>query len=113
MARTSRRSSGITVRSIVLSGQTLLVTPYLRRVHFPLITILISSLAPGGGGGASVGRAMVICFGDRGFESRRGQRFFSFSMWAHFVSRAGTQKVLVGIFLEHFNLTTFKLLYTG
>ena len=36
----------------------------------------------GGGGGASVGRAMVICFGDRGFESRRGQRFFSFSMWA-------------------------------
>ena len=28
---------------------------------------------------------MVICSGDYGFESHRGQRFFSFSVSAHFV----------------------------
>ena len=30
--------------------------------------------------------------------------FFSFSMWAHFPSRAFTLKVLFGIFIQHFNL---------
>ena len=32
---------------------------------------------------SSVGRATVICYGDRGFESHQDQRvFFSFSVWA-------------------------------
>ena len=53
---------------------------------------------------SSVGRATVICSGAHGFESHRGQRFFSFSVWPHFLSKAVTQKVLFGIFLQQFNL---------
>ena len=47
-----------------------------------------------------VGRATVICSGGRGFESRRDQRLFSFSVWVHFLS---------GMFIR--TLTIFKPLY--
>ena len=30
--------------------------------------------------------------------------FFSFSVWAHFLSRANAQKVLFRIFIQHFNI---------
>ena len=46
--------------------------------------------------------------GGRGFESHRGQRFFSFSVWAHFLSRAIAQKVLFGVFIRKLQLATFK-----
>ena len=35
-----------------------------------------------------------------------GQRFFSFSVWAHFFSRAIAQKVLFGIFMQRVLLIT-------
>ena len=34
--------------------------------------------------------------------------FFSFSVWAHFLSRANAQKVLFGNLLEHLNLPHFN-----
>ena len=41
----------------------------------------------------------------------RVRGFFSFSMWAHFLSRAIDQKVLFGIFIRALQLTTFKSLW--
>ena len=35
--------------------------------------------------------------------------FFSFSVWAHFLSRAYAQKEIFGILLEHFNLSHLNL----
>ena len=37
--------------------------------------------------------------------------FFSFSVWAHFLSRANAQKVLFGIFSRALTLITFKRIY--
>ena len=42
-----------------------------------------------------------------GFESTRGNRLFSFSVWAHFLSRAIAQKVLFGIFI--YSISTCRL----
>ena len=51
-----------------------------------------------------VGRATVICSGVRDL--------FSFSMWAHFLSRANAHKVIFGIIIiEHFNLSHLNRLY--
>ena len=60
----------------------------------------------------SIGRATVVCSEGRGFEPHRGQRFFSFSIWAHFLSRANAYKALFGIFSTTFYLITFISLYT-
>ena len=50
--------------------------PFTQRVHLLQMTILIShDQLPSC---SSVGRATVIYFEDRGFESRRDQRFFLF-----------------------------------
>ena len=40
-----------------------------------------------------------------------GLRDFSFSAWAHFLSRANAQKVLFGIFFRTLQFTIFKPLY--
>ena len=40
----------------------------------------------------------------RGFKSNRVQKFFSFSVWTHFLSKATAQKVLFGLFVQHFNI---------
>ena len=46
----------------------------------------------------------VICSGGRGFEPHGVRDVFSFSVWAHFLSRElNAQKELFGILLEHFN----------
>ena len=38
-------------------------------------------------------------------EVQHGKRdLFFFTMWAHFLSRAKSQKVLFGIIVQHFNL---------
>ena len=51
-----------------------------------------------------VGRATVICSGVRDL--------FSFSLWAHFLSRANAHKVIFGIIIiEHFNLSHLNRLY--
>ena len=41
-----------------------------------------------------------LCFGGRGFESHRGQKFFLFLRVGHFLSRPSAQKVLFGIFIR-------------
>ena len=48
----------------------------------------------------SAGRATVICSGGRGVV----RDFFSFSVWAHFLSRVFAQKILFGIFIQNFNI---------
>ena len=53
---------------------------------------------------SSVGKVTVIRSGGRGFEPHRGQILFSSSVWAHFLSGANTQKVLFGIFIQHFKI---------
>ena len=50
-----------------------------------------------------------ICYGGCGFEPHWSQRLFSFSVWAYFLSRANSQKVLFGIFIQHFNLSHLNL----
>ena len=61
---------------------------------------------------SSAGRATVICSGGRGFRSRRSQRFFSFSVRAHFLSRAIAQKETFEIFiLQHFSMLYLRQLY--
>ena len=48
----------------------------------------------------SVGRAMVITSGGRGFDSRRGRRFFPLPRAiCHFLSRANTQWKIYGFTL--------------
>ena len=53
----------------------------------------------------------MIYFGGSGFESHRVQRFFYFSLWTHFLSKAIAQKVSFGIFIQYFNLPFLKSLY--
>ena len=45
------------------------------------------------------------------FEPHRGQRFFFFSVWAHFLPMAIAQKVLFGMIIGALKLITFKPLY--
>ena len=87
---------------ILLSGQSLLVTPSLTCSFAAIFTILIPHRRPAPiWPCSSVGRATVVCSGGRGFESHLDQEISSqsFSMWA--------QKVSFGILLKYFNLTYF------
>ena len=89
---------------VKLSGQTLLVTLHgaclfaaIYHLNYPRPELNYLPCS-------SVGIAMVNCSEGRGFESHRGQRVFSFSVWAHFLFGAIAQKVLLGIFIQRFNL---------
>ena len=54
---------------------------------------------------SSVGRATVICSWGRGFESQRGQRFFSLSPCGPiFFLGLSLRRYYLGYLLEHFNL---------
>ena len=76
---------------LMLSGQTFLVTPWLS-CSFPA-NYHLNYLRPAPTWHcSSVGRAMVVCFGGRGFESHR----------ALFLSRAIPQKESFVIFIQHF-----------
>ena len=76
------------VRLIVLSGQTLLITPSITCSFAATYNLNFPRPAPIWPC-SSVGRALVICSGGREFESQRGQRFFLFDpvgpfpFWGH------------------------------
>ena len=75
-----------------------LILPQIYHLNFPRSAPIWSC--------SSDGRATVICSGGRGFESHRGQRFFSFSLWDHFLSRAFAQKELFGTIIRAQQLIT-------
>ena len=54
---------------------------------------------------------LCLCPEFVGSNPTRVRDFFSFSVWAHFLSRADAQKVLFGIFIRELLLITFKPIY--
>ena len=96
---------------VKLSGQTLLVTLHgaclfaaIYHLNYPRPELNYLPCS-------SVGIAMVNCSGGRGFESHRGQRVFSFSVWAHFLFGAIRSEGIIGDIYTALQFATFKPLY--